>query len=195
MGTASVQDLIGRLAFSLTRAGYFMATAESCTGGMIASWCTDIAGSSAWFKGGIVSYSNEMKRDILDVGQELLLQYGAVSAPVAQRMALGALRVAGADAAVAVSGIAGPTGGSPEKPVGTVWIAAAVKERTGVCAFDETDKTLASLNRTRVKLGTGEAVVATMKRLFTGNRAAVRHGAAETALRALYTLLEQGMIP
>ena len=192
METASVDDLIGKLAFCLTRAGYFLATAESCTGGMIASRCTDKAGSSMWFKGGIVSYSNEMKRDVLAVPQACLLQYGAVSAPVVQHMALGALRIAEADAAIAVSGVAGPTGGTPEKPVGTVWIAVAVKEQTGVCAFDETRGVLASLNCTRTKQDGGEALLATVRYHFYGDRAAVRNQTTERSLAILCELLAEG---
>ena len=104
-----------------------MGTAESCTGGYIAHLITRVAGSSDYFCGGVVSYSNEVKHHVLGVSEESLVQYGAVSCPVVEQMALGAIRVLGCDCAVATSGIAGPGGGSPEKPVGTVWIAAALK--------------------------------------------------------------------
>ena len=103
-----------------------MGTAESCTGGYIAHLITRVAGSSDYFCGGVVSYSNEVKHHVLE---ESLAQYGAVSRPVVEQMALGAIRVLGCDCAVATSGIAGPSGGSPEKPVGTVWIAAALKDK------------------------------------------------------------------
>ena len=105
-----------------------MGTAESCTGGYIAHLITRVAGSSDYFCGGVVSYSNEVKHHVLGVSEYSLAQYGAVSRPVVEQMALGAIRVLGCDCAVATSGIAGPGGGTPEKPVGTVWIAAALKD-------------------------------------------------------------------
>lgn len=100
-----------------------MATAESCTGGMIAASCTHLSGSSAWFERGFVTYSNEAKTEMLGVPATLIAQHGAVSEEVAKAMALGALAHSKANFSVAVTGIAGPTGGSPEKPVGTVWLA------------------------------------------------------------------------
>jgi len=100
--------------------GLQLATAESCTGGWIAKLCTDLAGSSAWFERGLVSYSNESKQELLGVPASDLVRFGAVSEPVAAAMADGALRLSGADCALAVTGIAGPDGGSPDKPVGTV---------------------------------------------------------------------------
>lgn len=106
-----------------------LGTAESCTGGYIAHLITRIAGSSDYFCGGVVSYSNKVKHQLLGVSEESLKQYGAVSRPVVEQMALGAIRVLGCDCAVATSGIAGPGGATPGKPVGTVWIAAALKEK------------------------------------------------------------------
>nr|WP_315466107.1 CinA family protein [uncultured Rhodoferax sp.] len=100
---------------------WMLATAESCTGGMIAAACTDLAGSSAWFERGFVSYSNEAKTDMLGVPAELIAAHGAVSEPVARAMANGALQHSRAQVALSVTGIAGPSGGSPDKPVGTVW--------------------------------------------------------------------------
>lgn len=100
-----------------------VATAESCTGGWIAKCLTDVAGSSDWFRGGVVAYSNALKRDLLGVAREVLETEGAVSEAVALAMARGVLAATGADDAIAVTGIAGPTGGSADKPVGTVWIA------------------------------------------------------------------------
>ena len=102
-----------------------LATAESCTGGLIAAACTALAGSSDWFERGFVTYSNEAKRELLDVPDALLTAHGAVSAEVACAMAAGALRHSRAQIAVAVTGIAGPAGASPGKPVGTVWLALA----------------------------------------------------------------------
>lgn len=106
-----------------------MGTAESCTGGYIAHLITRVPGSSDYFCGGVVSYSNEVKHRVLGVSEESLAQYGAVSRPVVEQMVAGAIRTLGCDCAVATSGIAGPGGGTPEKPVGTVWIAAGVKDR------------------------------------------------------------------
>ncbi len=103
--------------------GWRLATAESCTGGLIAATCTELSGSSAWFERGFVTYSNEAKTELLGVPPALIAAHGAVSEPVALAMAEGALRHARAEVAVAVTGIAGPTGGTAEKPVGTVWIA------------------------------------------------------------------------
>lgn len=114
----------------LTARGLKLAVAESCTGGTIASKFTAIAGASQYFMAGVVSYSNASKRDILGVSQESLNRYGAVSEQVAREMAEGVRRIAGADYAIATTGIAGPTGGSDEKPVGTVWMAVATPTKT-----------------------------------------------------------------
>ena len=101
--------------------GWMLATAESCTGGLIAAACTDLAGSSQWFERGFVTYSNEAKTELLGVPAGLIATHGAVSEPVARAMALGAVAHSRAQVAVAVTGIAGPTGGTADKPVGTVW--------------------------------------------------------------------------
>lgn len=114
----------------LTARGLKLAVAESCTGGTIASKFTAIAGASQYFMAGVVSYSNASKRDILGVSQESLNRYGAVSEQVAREMAEGVRCIAGADYAIATTGIAGPTGGSDEKPVGTVWMAVATPTKT-----------------------------------------------------------------
>lgn len=106
-----------------------LGTAESCTGGRIANLITSYAGSSSYFKGGIVSYCNEVKHRVLGVSEEDLAAFGAVSQPVVEQMAKGAIRVLNCDCAVATSGIAGPGGAVPGKPVGTVWIAAAYKDK------------------------------------------------------------------
>ena len=116
-------SLCEHLANALMARGWMMATAESCTGGMIASRCTDLSGSSNWFERGFVTYSNAAKSELIGVPAALIEQHGAVSEPVARAMARGALAHAHAQVSVAVTGIAGPSGGSPNKPVGTVWFA------------------------------------------------------------------------
>ena len=112
---------VQKLAAALTQRGWMLATAESCTGGAIAAACTDLAGSSAWLERGFVTYSNAAKTELLGVPAELIATHGAVSEPVARAMAGGAVAHARAQASVAVTGVAGPTGGSADKPVGTVW--------------------------------------------------------------------------
>lgn len=125
--TATMQELVHRI---LTERRQTLATAESCTGGVIASRFTAMPGASAYFLCGVVSYSNEAKIRVLGVDADTIARYGAVSEQVARQMAEGARRVAGADYAIATTGIAGPTGGSAEKPVGTVWIAVATPAGT-----------------------------------------------------------------
>jgi nicotinamide-nucleotide amidase len=111
------------------KTGKSLALAESCSGGYLAHLITSIAGSSAYFKGSMVTYSNEMKENLLGVKKQDLEQFGAVSQPVVEQMALGVQRITGADFTIATSGIAGPHGGTAEKPVGTVWIAWVGPER------------------------------------------------------------------
>ncbi|HEX7043275.1 MAG TPA: nicotinamide-nucleotide amidase [Burkholderiales bacterium] len=115
--------LAERVGRALARAGAMLAAAESCTGGWVAQAVTAIAGSSAWFDRGFVTYSNAAKSEMLGVPEALIREHGAVSEPVARAMAEGALAHSRAHAAVAITGIAGPSGGTPEKPVGTVWFA------------------------------------------------------------------------
>ncbi|MDH4284725.1 MAG: nicotinamide-nucleotide amidase [Gallionellaceae bacterium] len=110
--------------------GLMLTTAESCTGGGVAHAITEISGSSAWFERGFVTYSNLAKQQMLGVNEATLIQHGAVSEAVVREMAAGALHHSKAHVSVAVSGIAGPTGGTAEKPVGTVWFAWAIKDRT-----------------------------------------------------------------
>jgi len=117
--------LVQALARALRAQGLRMATAESCTGGLIAAACTALAGSSDWFERGFVTYSNAAKGELLGVPAALLQVHGAVSEPVARAMAEGALARAPVQRAVAVTGIAGPGGAVPGKPVGTVWMALA----------------------------------------------------------------------
>jgi nicotinamide-nucleotide amidase len=114
-------DLVLRLSAQLLKRQCFLATAESCTGGQIAAACTDLAGSSAWFDCGLVTYSNAAKIRLLGVDPGLIALHGAVSENVARAMAFGAVSNSKAQVAVAVTGVAGPSGGSPAKPVGTVW--------------------------------------------------------------------------
>lgn len=122
MQSPTVPELVDALAARLRQSGARMATAESCTGGLIAGACTALSGSSDWFERGFVTYSNAAKTDLLGVPATLINTHGAVSEPVARAMAAGALAHAPVDCAVAVTGIAGPTGGSADKPVGTVWL-------------------------------------------------------------------------
>ena len=125
--SATMQELVHKI---LSEKGLTLATAESCTGGTIASRFTAMAGASAYFLGGVVAYANEAKRDILGVNFDDIIRYGAVSEQVARQMAEGARRATGADYAIATTGIAGPTGGTAEKPVGTVWMAVATPTQT-----------------------------------------------------------------
>ena len=118
---AELAAQVRQLASLMVVRGWKMATAESCTGGWIAKCCTDLAGSSAWFERGFVTYSDQAKLDLLAVNAEALLENGAVSEAVVGQMASGARMKACVDAAVAVTGIAGPEGGTADKPVGTVW--------------------------------------------------------------------------
>ena len=122
-------ELARQLGYLLKSNGKKIATAESCTGGWIAQTLTEVPGSSAWFDRGFVTYSNAAKMQMLGVSPETLEKYGAVSAQTATEMVVGALAHSDADCAVAVTGIAGPDGGSAEKPVGTVFIAWAYKNR------------------------------------------------------------------
>ncbi len=116
-------ETVSRLGDALRRREWMAATAESCTGGLLASMLTDVSGSSDWFLGSLVTYSNEMKESILGVPATIISKHGAVSRETVSAMARGLLLMTGADIGVAVSGIAGPTGGTPDKPVGTVWMA------------------------------------------------------------------------
>ncbi len=155
-----LKDLAAGAAQGLLDSGRQLVTAESCTGGWIAKVCTDLPGSSRWFRGGAVAYSNELKMALLGVRPETLATEGAVSERVVREMALGALERLGGDVAVAVSGIAGPAGGAPGKPVGTVWLAWAVR-------------------------GTGGPRVHAVEALFGGDRDRVRRLAVHRALAGL----------
>lgn len=132
-----LERLAADLGGCLQRAGHWLSTAESCTGGWIAKCVTDVAGSSAWFDRGVVTYSNEAKQELLGVQAATLSAEGAVSEAVAREMARGALERSGASLAVAVTGIAGPGGGSAAKPIGMVCFGWALPARleSGTCVF------------------------------------------------------------
>ena len=139
------------------------ATAESCTGGWVAKACTDVAGSSQWFECGFVTYSNAAKIRDIGVSERTLANHGAVSEATVREMAAGALRVSGADVAVSISGIAGPDGGTPLKPVGTVWFGLALRQGSDVVITAET-------------------------RLFSGDREAIRRSSVEHALQLVLAI-------
>jgi nicotinamide-nucleotide amidase len=121
-----LHEVTQELASVLIKNNWCLSTAESCTGGMVAASITELAGSSEWFERGYVTYSNQAKSQDIDVSQNLIEQHGAVSDQVARAMALGAKQNSGSDIALSITGIAGPTGGSPEKPIGTVCFAWAL---------------------------------------------------------------------
>jgi len=159
------------LAAQLLQRGWLLSTAESCTGGMIAAHCTDLAGSSQWFERGFVSYSNDAKHEMLGVSTALIDKHGAVSEAVAQAMVLGALNRSKAQVALAVTGIAGPGGGSKSKPVGTVCFAWALPSDAGPTLGGET------------------AWIKTQTCHFQGERQAVRQSSVAHALSQLLSLL------
>ena len=159
---SKVDRQVERLAALLRERQWMLATAESCTGGMIAAACTDLAGSSEWFERGFVTYSNEAKTESLGVDATLIDEHGAVSEVVARAMAFGAVRHSRAQAGVAVTGIAGPGGGSPGKPVGTVWFGFLV-----------------------------DGKLSSETRRFDGDRAAVRRQTVEHALQRLIERIEE----
>ncbi len=139
-----IEESVARLGATLAAAGLTVSTAESCTGGGVAQALTAIAGSSAWFDRGFVTYSNVSKTEMLGVPPQLIEQQGAVSEAVVRAMTQGALAASAADWVIAISGIAGPGGGTAEKPVGTVWL--AWQQKGGVssaeCAHFQGDRTL-----------------------------------------------------
>jgi len=159
MSTATL-PLVEQLATRLLQRQWMLATAESCTGGLIAGACTDLSGSSNWFERGFVTYSNAAKHEQLGVPAVLIDTHGAVSEEVARAMAVGALAHSHAQVAVAVTGVAGPTGGTAEKPVGLVWFGFALPGQ-----------------------------VLTEKMHFAGDRAAVRAATVRHSLTRLLELL------
>jgi nicotinamide-nucleotide amidase len=164
---------------------YRIVTAESCTGGWIAKVFTDAAGSSRWFESGYVTYSNEAKARDLGVSLRTLEEHGAVSEPTVREMAAGALRVTGADVSIAVSGIAGPDGGSAEKPVGTVWfcVGRCVRGGTGVSA----GRIGAGAGAGPDAAGGVDIELLAEGQLFGGDREAIRRA---SVLRALELVLQ-----
>ena len=148
-----LEDVTARLAEAMLAHGHHLATAESCTGGWVAKLCTDLAGSSAWFERGFVTYANAAKVEMVGVPEATLVAHGAVSEETVRAMAIGALAHSTADYSLAISGIAGPGGGSAEKPVGTVWLAWARTEE-------------------------GRHMVVARREQFSGDRDAVRRQAA-----------------
>jgi len=158
--------MVEDLATALLARGWMLATAESCTGGLIAGACTDLAGSSHWLERGFVSYSNAAKTELLGVDAALIARHGAVSEPVARAMAQGALQNSKAQCALAVTGIAGPGGGSADKPVGTVWFAWA----------------------------TPDGLYSEMQRL-DGDRAQVRSATVQHSLAVLWGLVQAAPAP
>ncbi|MCP4186380.1 MAG: CinA family protein [Gammaproteobacteria bacterium] len=158
--SAHTQQLVEQLAEHLSKRGEKLATAESCTGGLIAKTLTDLAGSSVWFDRGFVTYSNAAKTEMLTIPASVIEEYGAVSEAVANAMVSGALRHSAADYAIAVTGIAGPGGGSEEKPVGTVWIGVGSKRQVVA------QKYLFSGDRDMVRQATLEMGLVNMKHLL-----------------------------
>jgi PncC family amidohydrolase len=122
---SALEEIVGQL---LTEQGLTIAVAESCTGGLIAHRLTNVSGSSAYFMGGVVAYANEVKERVLGVSSKTLLSYGAVSEECAREMARGARRLFDTDVAISSTGIAGPTGGTPQKPVGLVYVGLAAQD-------------------------------------------------------------------
>lgn len=153
-----IDKLITQLATKLTNENARLVTAESCTGGLIAKYCTDLAGSSDWFDRGFVTYSNQAKADMLNVEASVIEQFGAVSESVVLQMVEGAIKNSQANYAIAVSGIAGPGGGSEAKPVGTVWIAWSI-----------------------------DGIHSAHKFLFDGDRASIREQTTIEAIKKLIT--------
>lgn len=160
LGLPTTDELVRSLADELTARSLRLSTAESCTGGLIAAACTERAGSSAWFDGGAVTYANSAKHKLLNVPEQLLEHEGAVSEAVVRAMAGGAQHCFATECAIAVSGIAGPDGGTAEKPVGTVWVGIAYGQR-----------------------------ITAHKCMFSGNRHAIREATVRFALHALLEML------
>ncbi|MEQ1526725.1 MAG: nicotinamide-nucleotide amidase [Gallionella sp.] len=158
-----MNDLAAQVGATLKAHGMMLTTAESCTGGGVAQAITEVAGCSAWFERGFVTYSNLAKQQMLDVFEATLKQHGAVSEAVVREMVAGALANSTSNIALSVSGIAGPEGGTAEKPVGTVWFAWGIKH----------------------------GVTIAQRHLLKGNRSEVRSQAVNIALKGVLDLLNQ----
>lgn len=163
-GDTDLYELAQEVGRKLLQAGWRLVTAESCTAGWITKALTDVPGSSQWVDSGYVTYSNIAKMRDVGVSSKTLDEHGAVSEATVREMAEGALRAAGVEMAIAVSGIAGPDGGTAEKPVGTVWFAVATTEARGAATVCE-------------------------RRHFGGDREQVRHRSVDHALRLALRLL------
>jgi nicotinamide-nucleotide amidase len=161
-------ELARAVALTLVGRGWKIALAESCTGGLVCATLTDLAGSSDWLDRGYITYSNAAKSECLDVSMETIESFGAVSEPVAKAMAEGALRNANVNAAISITGIAGPTGGSPEKPIGTVCFGWTIKENVGHDVIN----------------------TVTLTKQFKGDRQVVREQARDFALSHFLELLK-----
>jgi PncC family amidohydrolase len=158
----SEHDLVTRIGNLLLASGKTLGSAESCTGGLVGAMLTSVPGSSGWYRGGVTAYSDEVKERILNVPADLLAFEGAVSRGTAAAMADGVRRLLGSDISISITGIAGPGGGSREKPVGTVWMA----------------------------VSSSQSLKTEMQR-FAGNRNVVRKKAADYLLTMLYSILEE----
>tara|TARA_R110002153_G_scaffold107109_1_gene246739 strand:- start:8152 stop:8655 length:504 start_codon:yes stop_codon:yes gene_type:complete len=152
-----LRELTSQVAQCLLALSWHLSAAESCTGGWVGKCCTDLAGSSTWFDRGFITYSNQAKQDLLHVNESTLIQFGAVSEQTASEMVQGALAESKADISVAITGIAGPDGGTIDKPVGTVWFA----------------------------WGTKYSVVQTQCYHFKGDRESIRRQAVKLALQGI----------
>lgn len=150
---SGLDTLVADLGTALVAQGLRMGAAESCTGGLVAHTLTNVAGSSAWFEGAVVAYDNRVKQALLGVSEQILHSYGAVSAQCVEAMAVGVARLLDVPVTVAVSGIAGPGGGSADKPVGTVWMAWHINGQvwSKVCTFCG--------DRSQIKAGSVRAVL------------------------------------
>ncbi|WP_319778008.1 CinA family protein [Maridesulfovibrio sp.] len=157
-----IKTIVPSIGKILVDKGWTMATAESCTGGLVAATLTDFSGSSAWFSGAVVAYSNEIKMSLLHVPETVIMEHGAVSEETVRAMAEGVCKTMGVNVGISLSGIAGPTGGTPDKPVGTVWMGWHVNGET----YAE-------------------------KILFSGDRMDVKQQSLQTVLEKLHKFLKE----
>ncbi len=165
---SDVSRLVVELGAFLRRRGLVLATAESCTGGLVGDTITNLPGSSDFYAGGVIAYANEVKANVLGVPERMMALHGAVSGPTVRSMARGVRSLLGADVGVAVSGIAGPAGGTRKKPVGLVYIAVAASEKYGKCPLF------------------------CRRRVFRGNRRRIKEQAAVAALELCCRVLRRG---
>ncbi|WP_320006430.1 CinA family protein [Maridesulfovibrio sp.] len=157
-----IKNIVPSIGKILIDKGWTMSTAESCTGGLVAATLTDFSGSSAWFSGAVVAYSNEVKMSLLHVPETAIIKYGAVSEETVRAMAEGVCKTLNVDVGVSLSGIAGPTGGTVDKPVGTVWMGWHISGKTYAEKF-----------------------------IFDGDRKSVKDQSLQTVLAKLHQFLEK----